>query len=136
MDKFMEELKTVNDPAIKKVAQYLLSRDDIQSNLAKENKSLKEMWGYIRSKAQKHAKDNCACINDETVYGWAVHYYDEDDIKIEQIKNSAVKSGKDKANVNIKQEVSSATNTKKDTIKKVKQKINDNQLSFDDLLGI
>lgn len=136
MDKFMEELKTINDPAIKKVAQYLLSRDDIQSNLAKEKKSLKEMWEYIRSKAQKQANGNCACISDETVYGWAVHYYDEDDIKIEQIKNSAVKSGKDKANVNIKQEVSSATNTKKDTIKKVKQKINDNQLSFDDLLGI
>lgn len=33
-------------------------------------------------KQKKQAKSNCACIDDDTVFGWAVHYYDEDDIKI------------------------------------------------------
>lgn len=132
MDKFMEELKTINDPSIKKVAQYLLSRDDIQTNLAKEKKSLKEMWEYIRSKAQKQSKDNCACINDETVYGWAVHYFDEDDIKIEKIKDAVVKQGKVK-------EVSIENNELKlkDIPKKQKKEKNvaDDQLSLVDMMG-
>lgn len=44
----------------------------------KENKNLEECCNYV----MKCAKDGgCAGYSDEEVFGWAVHYYDEDDIK-------------------------------------------------------
>lgn len=50
----------------------------------KANKSIKECCKYIYSQARKLAKgSNSVGIDDATVYGWAVHYYDEDDIKVE-----------------------------------------------------
>lgn len=48
----------------------------------KEGKSIKECCKYIMQKARKEAKNGCAAIPDDVVYGWAVHYYDEDDIKV------------------------------------------------------
>lgn len=45
---------------------------------AKKNKSIDECCNYV----MKCAKDGgCAGYSDEEVFGWAVHYYDEDDIK-------------------------------------------------------
>lgn len=50
----------------------------------KANKSIKECCRYIYSQARKLAKgSNSVGIDDATVYGWAVHYYDEDNIKVE-----------------------------------------------------
>ena len=47
-------------------------------NYKKPNKSIEECCNYI----MKCAKDGgCAGYSDEEVYGWAVHYYVEDDIK-------------------------------------------------------
>lgn len=44
----------------------------------KENKTIEECCNYVI----KRAKDGgCAGYSDEEVFGWAVHYYDEDDIK-------------------------------------------------------
>lgn len=48
----------------------------------KEGKSIKECCKYIMQKARKEAKNGCAAIPDDVVYGWAVHYYDEDGIKV------------------------------------------------------
>lgn len=42
-----------------------------------EEKSLKQMIDFIKSKAEKQAKNGMAMINDEVVYGWAIHYWDE-----------------------------------------------------------
>ena len=42
---------------------------------------------YIYSQARKLAKgSNSVGIDDATVYGWAVHYYDEDDIKVDKVQ--------------------------------------------------
>lgn len=57
---------------------------------AKENKNIKDCCTYITGRARKKASGNCAVISDDEVFGWAVHYYDEDDIKVE--KSSNVKS--------------------------------------------
>lgn len=48
-----------------------------------ETKSLDKCLQYITSQAKKQAKGNCAAIEDAVVYGWAVHYYQEDDIKVD-----------------------------------------------------
>ena len=53
----------------------------------KENKSIKECCNYIYSQARKFAKgSNSVGIDDATVYGWAVHYYDEDDIQVDKVQ--------------------------------------------------
>jgi hypothetical protein len=44
----------------------------------KENKTLEECCNYVMQCAQK---GGCEGYADKEVFGWAVHYYDEDDIK-------------------------------------------------------
>ena len=44
---------------------------------------IEECVKYISQQARKRAENNVAMIEDAEVYGWAVHYYDEDDIKVE-----------------------------------------------------
>lgn len=70
------------------IQTYLENRAKTDSLFAetykKANKSIKECCNYIYSQARKLAKgSNSVGIDDATVYGWAVHYYDEDDIKLE-----------------------------------------------------
>ena len=55
-----------------------------------ETKSLDKCLQYITAQAKKKAKGNCAAIEDAVVYGWAVHYYQEDDVKTEDVKAKVV----------------------------------------------
>lgn len=50
---------------------------------AKENKSIDECCSYILGEAKK--RGNAVAMTDNEVFGMAVHYYDEDDIKVEKI---------------------------------------------------
>ena len=50
---------------------------------ALKSKDLDSCCDYIRTQAKKQAKAGCACIEDSIVYGWAVHYYQEENIKVE-----------------------------------------------------
>lgn len=53
----------------------------------KANKNIKECCKYIYSQARKMAKgSNSVGIDDAIVFGWAVHYYDEDNIKADEVK--------------------------------------------------
>lgn len=55
-----------------------------------EKKSLDQCCKYIMAQAKKQAKGGCAAIEDAVVYGWAVHYYQEDDVKVEEVKAKVV----------------------------------------------
>lgn len=55
-------------------------------------KSLGECMKYITSQAQKKKKSGGVWIEDAVVYGWAVHYYQEENVKVEPVKGS-VKCG-------------------------------------------
>lgn len=73
------------------IQTYLENRAKTDSLFAevykKENKSIEECIKYIYSQARKLAKGGSAVgVDDATVYGWAVHYYDEDDIKLDKVK--------------------------------------------------
>ena len=73
------------------IQTYLDNRAKTDSLFAetykKANKSIKECCKYIYSQARKLAKGgNEVGVDDATVYGWAVHYYDEDNIKVEDVK--------------------------------------------------
>ena len=47
-------------------------------------KTLAGCWEFIRKEARKQAMNNVAVIEDTEVFGWAVHYFEEDDIKENQ----------------------------------------------------
>lgn len=53
----------------------------------KEGKSIDECFSYILGEARK--KGTQVCMSDEEVFGLAVHYYDEDDIKVSPIRDDA-----------------------------------------------
>ena len=50
---------------------------------AKHNKHIDECFNYILGEAKKQG--NAVYLHDEVVFGWAVHYYDEDNIKINKL---------------------------------------------------
>ena len=128
MDKFIRELDEIKTPWIKKIGNYLLSREDLKENLKKENKSLDEMSKYILSQAISKAQNGGVGFEDEEVYAMAVHYYDEDDIKIKAVKEKV------KVQTEVKSEVKE---TKKEVKKESKKKkeIDENQMNLFDLLG-
>lgn len=55
-------------------------------------KTLEQCWNYIVAEAKKEAVNNCACIDDSTVFGWAVHFFEEDSIQAEEQKPIPVKT--------------------------------------------
>lgn len=78
MSIFEDECKIVKDKNLKLICDYLLGREDMQEKLNNPNKSIGKMFDYVRSKAKKKAINGCAIISDKEVFGWAVHYYDEE----------------------------------------------------------
>ena len=78
MSKFEDECKNVKDTNLKLICVYLLGREDMQEKLNNTNKSIDKMFSYIRNQAKKKAVNGCAVISDTEVFGWAVHYYDEE----------------------------------------------------------
>ncbi len=68
----------------KTIQKYLEQRAKEDSlfavSFAKPNKSIKECCTYILGEARK--RGNAVAISDEEVYGMAVHYYDENNIKV------------------------------------------------------
>lgn len=80
MSKFEDECKNVKDKNLKLICDYLLGRQDMQEKLNNPNKSINKMFSYIRNQAKKKAVNGCAVISDAEVFGWAVHYYDEEEV--------------------------------------------------------
>lgn len=73
------------------IQTYLENRAKTDSLFAetfkKANKSIKGCCSYIYSKARKLASGgNVVGVDEATVYNWAVHYYDEDDIKVDKVQ--------------------------------------------------
>ena len=76
------EAKTSNE---KLILEYL-SKNATEALVEKINsgkKTLAQCWAYIVSEARKLAQNNCACVEDATVFGWAMHFFEEDSIKAE-----------------------------------------------------
>lgn len=53
------------------------------ASYAKENKSIDECFKYILGEARRRGSQ--VCMTDEEVFGLAVHYYDEDNIKVKPV---------------------------------------------------
>lgn len=82
----------VKDKPLLKIIEYLLTRDDMDEKYLNEDKNLSQMIEFIKSSAQKDAKNGIAMIEDEVVYGWAIHYWDEsnENLKLEKAKDETI----------------------------------------------
>lgn len=93
----------------------------LQEKINNGEKTMAQCWSYIKSEARKRAKNGCACIDDMTVFGWAVHFFEEDDIEAKAHDTSDNEVKRPEA---------------KPEKKKVAKKVDDiDQISFDDLFG-
>lgn len=131
MDKFEEELKNAKNPWIIRIGNYLKTREDMYVNLKKENKSLDECFRYVLDELSKQAvrdgQISYASGDDEEIYALAVHYYDEDDIKVPK-KLNFITNANGTAQMKPK---TSKSNDKVQSKKVKKEKISSGQLSFD-----
>lgn len=66
--------------------------DELIEKINRCGKTMADCWQYITSQARKKATNNCAMVEDVEVYGWAVHYFEEEgNIKGEETEKVEVK---------------------------------------------
>ena len=77
---------------IKKYLEERAAEDlNIAANLQKKTKSIERCCKYITEQARKQQKNGVAVIDDDVVFGWAIHYYDEDGLDIDKPQKKAEK---------------------------------------------
>lgn len=102
---------------------------DLCERINKGNKTLTQCWNYILTEAKKLAQNRCACVADDVVFGWAIHFFEEDAIKGEEfvkVDSAAKVETKDKPEKEVEKKPAKA--------KKVAA-VDECQLSFEDLFG-
>ena len=71
------------DEDLKKITDYLITREDMNEKYLNEEKSIKQMVDFINNTARKELSKKQKSgfvgqfISDENVFGWAIHYWDE-----------------------------------------------------------
>lgn len=110
-------------------------------------KTLDGFMKYATEEARKQAEKgaSCACIDDSVVFGWAIHYFEEDSIEGTLFNEDGTEYSKPKpAPKKAKTTKTTPTNTQnktaeepptKPTTKKTKKNENPNQFSLFDLMG-
>lgn len=68
------------NPAQELILQYLEQNasEALAERINAGNHTLNECFNYIREQAKKRAVNGVAAIEDRQVYGWAIHYFEED----------------------------------------------------------
>lgn len=120
------ELEATNNEE-RRVLEYLETNasDILMEKINAGEKTLKGFFGYAREEAKKIAVNGCACVDDEIVFGWAIHYFEED--KITEVKKGQPKK-EPKTEKKVKIEAPKKIIKNKD--KQVKEKISVGQISL------
>ena len=68
------------NPAQELILQYLEQNasESLTERINAGKHTLQDCFDYIRNEAKKQAVNGVAAIEDRQVYGWAVHYFEED----------------------------------------------------------
>lgn len=75
----IKSLKAITDNQ-KVVLAYLEENasDSLVERINEGKNTLQDCWSYITGQAKKRAVNSCACIEDKEVFGWAIHFFEED----------------------------------------------------------
>lgn len=87
---------TANNDYEKTVKQYLEENasEHLIEKINSGQKTLSGFFKYAASEAKKQAVGNCACVADKEVFGWAIHYFEEDSIQEGQSNNKPAPENK------------------------------------------
>ena len=93
-------------------------------------KTLGQCMSFIINQARKKAMNGCAMVEDKEVFGWAMHFFEEDSIKASEIQAPAAK-------IVTQGTVKKPEPVKKETVKKepVKTEQLKGQMNIFDFLG-
>jgi hypothetical protein len=79
IERLLKLVEGQEDIALLKVVDYLSKQQEMDQKYLNEEKSLKSMIDYIKGEARKLSKNNYVWVEDDTVYKWAVNYWDTTD---------------------------------------------------------
>lgn len=86
-----EKKESPFEATIRKYLEMAAEEDPLFAvSFSKPNKSIAECCKYIKQEAQKLKDGQVAIVEGAAVYGWAKHYYDEDDIVVESAPKAKV----------------------------------------------
>ena len=117
------EAKTSNEKLILKYLEENAS-DILCEKINAGEKTLKDCWEFIKGEARKLAVGGCACIDDTTVYGWAIHFFEEDGIKPVKTRGTERKEV-------VSEKEKTPKKNKDSTVKKKNDMLAESQMSFD-----
>lgn len=100
MERVIEKFKNETGAA-RIIADHLISRATVEESftekLLSEKKNMAECMSYVNAQARKVAKGSGeVCIEDDTVFGWATHYFDEEILEDWKPTKAKVTSSKSK----------------------------------------
>lgn len=80
-------LKAKDGPQ-KIILQYLEENasDVLVEKINSGNKTMDDCWQFIYKQARENSKGNSACFEDQIVFGWAIHFFEEDSIVVKTEK--------------------------------------------------
>lgn len=70
--------KIIKDYLDKRASEDAMFAAKYNGRCEREEDAVAGCCDYIKTEARKQAQNNCAVIEDKEVFGWAVHYFDED----------------------------------------------------------
>lgn len=140
------EQERVKEYLEQNVSDVLAEKINNGVRIEKDGKTLinkKDLDGFMKyayEEARKMAKGaNCACISSDTVFGWAVHYFEEDSIEGTLYNEDGTPYSKPapapKTKAESKPSAPKKEIPKEEKPKKDKKALADNQFSLFDLCG-
>ncbi len=79
-----EQIATIPDnlkTKIDVIYHHLMTIPGMGEKMRNPKKTITDMFKYIENQARKQAVKGCAMVEDQVVFGWAVHYYDEENVE-------------------------------------------------------
>lgn len=86
------------------------------------NKNLHDCWQFIIDQAKEYLQDKNGAVSDDKVYGWVIHYFEEENAQIDQtqrlpIEEKTIEQIKREAVEEYKKSVDEKHKTKKENVK-------------------
>ena len=119
LERFETELLELNNMNISVIYEYLKTLDVLKNNINNNEKTLKQMYEYIKNKAQSMATNNVAMVNDKVVYLWARTYFSKSNDDLGLNKKPIVQNNTKKAEETPSSKVAKQEEVKKNTSKQI-----------------
>lgn len=79
-------------PEEKIIAEYIEENasEVLVEKINRGNKGIKDCWKFIYEQARECAKgENAIMVEDKQVFGWAIHYFEEDSLPVIKVHETA-----------------------------------------------